>query len=298
MKLKYVSLAMASSVAALAAFALTSCGDENVKEGVKISDYSNEITEEKFRDDTQKFNSSVDLTGGYEYTSYEYSLDNYKGEYGNVGELAIKTNEKYDSANDILYRKRSTDKSSQKSGCTSIEKGKEEWQFQSEGEINYGIDLLGKLYETGVPVASEMAHSSLELMDLYSNAVYSLDAFNVNLAKTKYFNDNDVFTVEMTIDSELKNKYNDEQASEIKVKNETSGKIVIQFYAKDDAYYLAYDGEVIGKCSTINGTNTYVTFDGSQKASGYTNIVKKAQTIEKVDSSKYDYIVDIYDYIY
>ena len=62
--------------------------------------------------------------------------------------------------------------------------------------------------------------------------------------------------------------------------------------------------KIINIIRIINGTITYtkgdksdVKFDGSEKVSGYTKVVKKAQTIEKLDLSKYDLIYDILNYM-
>lgn len=296
MKLKNVSLAMTTGVMAVSLFALTSCSE---KESVEILSYSNEITGEKFTEAVGKYYEGIDLTGGYENTTYEYSNADCKGEYERKTEFISKETEKYDAVNNILYRSVAVDKSSDDYRGTMVGKGKDEHQIQSDNKYIYNIDLSKNVYtryESDYD-AKEMSREKLYITDLFYNARNSIENFASELVKTKYFNDNDVYTIEYSTDTESKNKYNDEQTGEIKCKNETDCKIVLQFYIKDDTFYFAYDGELNGTITYTKGDKSDVKFDGSEKVSGYTKVVMKAQTIEKLDLSKYGLFDDIFNYM-
>lgn len=289
MKLKKVSFAMITGVAALSVFALTSCGD---KESVDIASYSNEITAEAFNEKvTEKF-AAVDLTQGYEMTQYSYSnMESKSNNQKTVMESLSKGVEKFDATNKVYYSKATGYSNQESNEGTRSSETNIEYQIQSDDKFNYRIDMVTKTYYNNYGDAENYADDSYQLQYAYQGAIYAMQ-MNTSICKTKYFNDNDTFTVEISVDKETQDKYNNEQTGEVKTKYEMEGKFVIQFYAKDDVYYLAFDGSMSGSYTTSKGDKS-TSSEGKMEASGYSKLVKKAQTIDKLDLSKYDLMFDL-----
>lgn len=283
MKLKKFSFIAVSSALVTSLFALTSCSD---KKSIDIKSYSNEISEETFLTETSSFKEDMDVTPGYEYESYSYLLSEsknnsiilYRESFG-------ESYEKYDGTNNIFYKKASSSLKEDEGKDYSSSNGKEEYQIQSDEKDDYKIDLLTKRYVTTYSPKT-YAMYNYSFYNEFENTLY-YSGFDHDFTKTKYFKDDNTFTLELTFDQELINKYNNEQTDEVKTNYEMEGKFVIQFYNKDDVYYIAYEYEMNGKQTRTKGDKS-TTSEGSMEGNGYKKLVKAAQTIEKLDLSKYD----------
>lgn len=283
MKLKKISFAVVSSAAAVSLFALTSCGN---KKSVDIKSYSNEISEETFLTETSSFKEFMDITPGYEFEEYGYyktdskknTVESYKESYG-------ESYEKYDNTNKIFYSKSNESYKFEQGKDVSTSEDKSEYQVQSDEKGDYKIDLLTKSYTT-THSPETYAKYSYSLYDQFESVLYSFN-YEDDLVKTKYFKDDNTFTVEITFDQELINKYNNEQTGETKTNYEMEGKFVAQFYNKNEVYYIAFECEMKGKQTVTKGDKS-MTSEGSMEANGYKKLVKAAQNIEKLDLSKYD----------
>ena len=282
MKIKTLTILTGTALLASCAL-LTSCGD-NPSNEIDFKKYSSTTTEEAFATAHSKYEAEIDLTAGYELTTYNCSSYETNGDTSYLYVRSEKSTSKYDATN-LIYTSESEDSSNYKTDTSersysekkskAIQKNGEKYDIIDNYEETYYQSEKG--YEGLVNPVREKIRPT-RFVDMYAGSSESTENYTVE--KT-YYCDSDVYTLVLKITST-----SEHEEAGIKFKETTSSEATFQFYVSDT--------EVFGKRLTEKEvTIEYTEGETSGKVnkkttSGSAFSVKiGAQSLSKIDTSKY-----------
>ncbi|MCR5349697.1 MAG: hypothetical protein K6E20_01755 [Acholeplasmatales bacterium] len=282
MKIKTLTILTGTALLASCAL-LTSCGD-NPSSEIEFKKYSSTTTDEAFATAHSKYEAEIDLTAGYELTTYDYTSYETEGDTSYFRVRNSKSTSKYDATN-LIYTVESEDSSTNKSDTSERSyTEKESKAIQKNGEKYDIIDNIAETYYQSEKGYEGLANPVLEkirpthYVDMYAGSSESTENYTVE--KT-YYCDSDVYTLVLKITSTSEN----EEAG-IKFKETTSSEATFQFYVSDTE---VFGKKLTEKEVTIEYTEGETSGKVTKKSTNASAFSVKigAQSLSKIDTSKY-----------
>ena len=137
MKIKTLTILTGTALLASCAL-LTSCGD-NPSSEIDFKKYSSTTTDEAFATAHSKYEAEIDLTAGYELTTYDYSSYETKGDTSYFRVRNTKSTSKYDATN-LIYTSESEDSSTSKTDTSENTYSERKSKAIQKTELNEWIE--------------------------------------------------------------------------------------------------------------------------------------------------------------
>lgn len=279
MKMKKITILASATL--LGALTLTSCGETKAKEAeaVSFASYSTETTLDKYQEAHANYLASVDVSAGYDLTTYTYSSIDVESSYNYSYVTSSKYAAKYDKTNGILTNDNEyymyDNEETLRDGLITYSN-----TYQKN---NAGFDIINnntKSYYSSDFSIDNYAYSSVNMSGYVDALAGSIDESDTT-KQVKYYADNNVYTLKLTIKTETEHK-----EGTITLKENTSVETVFQFYVSNSEVYGKSTTDKVTELEYVDGDSTGKV-KKTEKNVKYATLKIGAQTISKVDLSTY-----------
>lgn len=282
MRMKKIGIIVGASALVASAVTLTSCGSDSY--AIELKSYKTESTEDVIEKAYDSFIAEK-KTSSYDLTVYENNESNIKQDK-NESKISssIARVETYNAITSVLYTLDERNVQAESAYEKTNQAMRVEKIYQNDNGLNTIINLTDKTY-TSLAYNASAAKTRTSTFKA-ENYIDLDDLVDDDIVSTKYYNDDNVYTMVLTYD-ESKDKNKEWTDDDVKyAKSDVSYEFVFQFYSIDSEYFIGYKSTNKYTITATKGSQTSkTTYD--KKTSKYARLFNVTQSIEKFDLNNY-----------